>query len=110
MLWRGSSGRVKKKGRVPKNDSIFFTIFQTFTQWPDADASPLHISATITPDFFDLHHHRRMPSRRREDESEWRAILEYFAPAVQIGLTATPKRRTTADTYAYFGEPFTPTR
>jgi type I restriction enzyme R subunit len=39
------------------------------------------------------------------DESNWRAILEYFAPAVQLGLTATPKRRDNVDTYAYFGEP-----
>ncbi len=39
------------------------------------------------------------------DESNWRAILDYFAPAVQLGLTATPKRRDNVDTYAYFGEP-----
>jgi type I restriction enzyme R subunit len=39
------------------------------------------------------------------DESNWRAILDYFAPAVQLGLTATPKRTINADTYAYFGEP-----
>ncbi len=39
------------------------------------------------------------------DESNWRASLEYFAPAVQLGLTATPKRKDNVDTYAYFGEP-----
>ena len=39
------------------------------------------------------------------DESTWRGTLEYFAPAVQLGLTATPKRTGNADTYAYFGEP-----
>ena len=31
--------------------------------------------------------------------------MEYFAPAVQLGLTATPKRTENADTYRYFGEP-----
>jgi type I restriction enzyme R subunit len=31
--------------------------------------------------------------------------MDYFAPAVQLGLTATPKRQENADTYAYFGEP-----
>ena len=31
--------------------------------------------------------------------------MEYFVPAVQLGLTATPKRQNNADTYAYFGEP-----
>ena len=39
------------------------------------------------------------------DEGNWRAILDYFAPAVPLGLTATPKRSLNADTYAYFGEP-----
>ncbi len=39
------------------------------------------------------------------DESNWRSILEYFSPAVQLGLTATPKRKDNVDTYKYFGEP-----
>jgi len=39
------------------------------------------------------------------DESTWRAIMDYFSPAVQLGLTATPKRTINIDTYNYFGEP-----
>jgi type I site-specific restriction endonuclease len=39
------------------------------------------------------------------DESSWRDIMEYFSPAVQLGLTATPKRDVNGDTYKYFGEP-----
>lgn len=39
------------------------------------------------------------------DESSWRAIMDYFSPAVQLGLTATPKRNQNIDTYNYFGEP-----
>jgi type I restriction enzyme R subunit len=39
------------------------------------------------------------------DESNWRGILEYFSPAVQLGLTATPKRNDNVDTYQYFGDP-----
>jgi type I restriction enzyme, R subunit len=31
--------------------------------------------------------------------------MEYFSPAVQLGLTATPKRKDNVDTYKYFGEP-----
>ncbi len=47
-----------------------------------------------------------MPSRRRAGRKAlWRGILDYFAPALQIGLTATPKREINTDTYAYFGEP-----
>jgi len=43
--------------------------------------------------------------RGANDESNWRGIMDYIAPAVQLGLTATPKRKEHADTYAYFGEP-----
>jgi len=39
------------------------------------------------------------------DEGNWRDILDYFSPAVQLGLTATPKRKDNVDTYRYFGEP-----
>ena len=39
------------------------------------------------------------------DEGNWRGIMEYFSPAVQLGLTATPKRDNNVDTYRYFGEP-----
>ncbi len=39
------------------------------------------------------------------DESRWRSILNYFSPAVHLGMTATPKREKNADTYKYFGDP-----
>ncbi len=39
------------------------------------------------------------------DESSWRDIMNYFEPAVQLGLTATPKRDVNVDTYRYFGDP-----
>lgn len=39
------------------------------------------------------------------DESTWRAILNYYSPAVQLGLTATPKRKDNVNTYACFGDP-----
>ena len=39
------------------------------------------------------------------DESNWREILEYFEPAYQLGMTATPLREDNRDTYAYFGNP-----
>ncbi|AML53374.1 hypothetical protein RC74_20835 [Falsihalocynthiibacter arcticus] len=42
---------------------------------------------------------------KAKDESTWGKVLEYFEPAVQLGLTATPKRKVNADTYSYFGEP-----
>ena len=57
------------------------------------------------PDFFDLIIIDECHRGGANDESTWREILEHFSPAVQIGLTATPKRTDNVDTYAYFGEP-----
>jgi type I restriction enzyme, R subunit len=39
------------------------------------------------------------------DDSNWRMILDYFASAVKLGLTATPLRQDNKDSYAYFGNP-----
>jgi len=96
---------IRKKGKVPKNGSIFFTIFQTFMSGPIKDGNPSHYYGDYTKDFFDLIIIDECHRGGAQDESNWRGILEYFAPAVQLGLTATPKRRDNADTYAYFGEP-----
>ncbi|MCF7976994.1 MAG: DEAD/DEAH box helicase family protein [Chromatiaceae bacterium] len=57
------------------------------------------------PDFFDFIIVDKCHRGGANDESQWRGILEHFAPAVQLGLTATPKRKHNADTYGYFGEP-----
>jgi type I site-specific restriction endonuclease len=57
------------------------------------------------PDYFDFIIIDECHRGGANDESNWRAILEYFAPAVQLGLTATPKRQDNVDTYKYFGEP-----
>lgn len=45
-----------------------------------------------------------MNSSARKDGS-WRKILEYFEPARQLGMTATPLREDNRDTYEYFGNP-----
>jgi type I restriction enzyme R subunit len=57
------------------------------------------------PDFFDFIVIDECHRGGANDESNWRGILEYFSPAVQLGLTATPKRKDNVDTYAYFGDP-----
>ena len=96
---------IRKKGKVPKNGSIFFTIFQTFMSGPPKDGHPSPYFGEYPPDFFDFIVIDECHRGGANDESNWRGILEYFAPAVQLGLTATPKRKENADTYAYFGEP-----
>ncbi len=104
-LIRISPDEIRKKKKVPKNGSVFFTIFQTFTSGPPKDGKPAPYFADYPPDFFDLIIIDECHRGGANDESTWRAILEYFKPAVQLGLTATPKRRDNVDTYAYFGEP-----
>ena len=43
------------------------------------------------PDFFDLIIVDECHRGSAKKESNWRKILEYFASATQIGMTATPK-------------------
>ena len=104
-LVRISPDDIKKKGKVPKNGSIFFTIFQTFMSGPPKNGHPSPYFGEYPSDFFDFIIIDECHRGGANDESNWRGILEYFAPAVQLGLTATPKRKDNADTYAYFGEP-----
>ena len=96
---------IRKKGKVPKNGSLFFTIFQTFMSGPMKDGQPSPYFGEYPPDFFDFIVIDECHRGGANDESNWRGILDYFAPAVQLGLTATPKRKDNVDTYAYFGEP-----
>lgn len=98
-------GEIKKKGSVPKNASVFFTIFQTFMSGQGGDGGPAPYFGDYPEDFFDFIIIDECHRGGANDESAWRDILNYFSPAVQLGLTATPKRKNNADTYAYFGEP-----
>ncbi|HNW78114.1 MAG TPA: DEAD/DEAH box helicase family protein [Candidatus Competibacteraceae bacterium] len=121
---------IRKKGKVPKNGSLFFTIFQTFMSGPalrpsiqaqeaQGERNMADVRGELVepqperslyfgeypPDFFDFIVIDECHRGGANDESNWRGILDYFAPAVQLGLTATPKRKDNVDTYAYFGEP-----
>jgi type I restriction enzyme R subunit len=100
-LIRIAPDEIKKKGKVPKNGSIFFTIFQTFM----SGYGDTPYFGDYPPDFFDFIVIDECHRGGANDESTWRAIMDYFSPAVQLGLTATPKRTDNVDTYAYFGEP-----
>lgn len=92
---------IRRQDRVPTNGSIFFTIFQTFMSGPGD--SPYF--GDYPEDFFDLIIIDECHRGGANDESNWRSIMDYFKPAVQLGLTATPKRKDNVDTYRYFGEP-----
>ena len=120
-LVRIKPSEISKKGRVPKNGNIFFTIFQTFMSGTHseeaeefqmvADEDTLYGKSSTANfgqyprDYFDFIIIDECHRGGANDESNWRAILNYFEPATQLGLTATPKRDVNADTYKYFGEP-----
>jgi len=100
-LVRIKPSEIRRHGHVPMNGSIFFTIFQTFMSGPND--TPYF--GEYPKDYFDFIVIDECHRGGANDESNWRAIMEYFSPAVQLGLTATPKRKDNVDTYKYFGEP-----
>lgn len=104
-LVRIKPNEIKKSGKVPTNGSIFFTIFQTFMSGTDAEGQPAPYFGEYPADYFDFIIIDECHRGGANDEGNWRGILEYFSPAVQLGLTATPKRKDNVDTYKYFGEP-----
>lgn len=104
-LARIEPSEILKKGRVPKNASVFFTIFQTFMSGKDDEGNDAPYFGEYPKDFFDLIIIDECHRGGANDESSWRDVLDYFSPAVQLGLTATPKRNDNTDTYRYFGNP-----
>lgn len=91
----------KIQGEAKKGREIYFALYQSLAE----DASRLGLFKQYPPDYFDLIIVDECHRGSAKDESNWRSILEYFKPAVQIGMTATPKRRDNVDTYEYFGNP-----
>ena len=100
-LVRLTPEEIRKRGGVPTNGSVFLTIFQTFMSGPGG--TPFF--GDYPKDFFDFVVIDECHRGGANDESSWRDILTHFSSAVQLGLTATPKRRDNVDTYAYFGDP-----
>jgi len=96
---------IKKRGKVPTNGSIFFTIFQTFMSGMDEEKNVEPYFGEYPEDFFDLIIIDECHVAGANIDGTWRKILDYFSPAVKLGLTATPKRSGNVDTYEYFGEP-----
>lgn len=101
------SVKIRQAGvrNVPKNAAVFFTIFNTFMQGKDDNGDDCPYFGDYPSDFFDLIIIDECHRGGANDEGAWQDILKHFNPAVQLGLTATPKRTDNVDTYKYFGEP-----
>lgn len=91
----------RRNGVVPTNAHIFFAIYQAIAEREDIGG----YYREYPSDFFDLIIIDECHRGAANNEGSWRAILEHFAPAVHLGLTATPKRTDNIDTYSYFGQP-----
>jgi type I restriction enzyme, R subunit len=88
-------------GNAIKSREIYFAIYQALAK----DERRPGLYKEYAPDFFDLIIVDECHRGSARDESNWREILEYFSPATQLGMTATPLREDNRDTYIYFGNP-----
>lgn len=93
--------RWKIEGEAIKSREIYFAIYQAIAK----DERRPGLYREYSRDFFDLIIVDECHRGSARDESNWREILEYFEPAYQIGITATPLREDNRDTYRYFGNP-----
>lgn len=98
----------KRGGKVPTNANIFFAIYQALVggKQDEEDSASEFLEEQYykkyAADFFDLIIIDECHRGGARQEGNWAEILKYFDSAVQIGLTATPKRDDNVDTYKYF--------
>jgi len=90
-----------ERGKANKSREMYFATYQAIAE---DDRRP-GLYREYDPDFFDLIIVDEAHRGSARDDSNWRKILEYFEPAYQLGLTATPLREENRDTYEYFGNP-----
>jgi type I restriction enzyme R subunit len=93
--------RWKIEGMANKSREMYFSTYQSIAE----DERRPGLFKEFSRDFFDLIIVDECHRGSARDESKWRGILEYFEPAYQIGMTATPLRDDNRDTYSYFGNP-----
>ena len=86
-------------GDVSQSRDMYFGIYQALSTASE------DVFRQYRPDFFDLIIIDECHRGSSRDESSWRAVLDYFEPAVQFGMTATPLREESRDSYEYFGNP-----
>ncbi|HXH12354.1 MAG TPA: DEAD/DEAH box helicase family protein [Alphaproteobacteria bacterium] len=92
--------RWKIQGEAIQSREMYFATYQAIAK----DERRPGLYRDYSPEFFDLIIVDECHRGSARDESNWREILEYFAPTYQLGMTATPLREDNRDTYAYFGD------
>ena len=89
---------------------VYFSLYQQLAagnddQEEDINNTIIKLKQLFRSDFFDLIIVDECHRGSAKKESTWRKILEYFASATQIGMTATPKETKYISNIDYFGEP-----
>lgn len=92
---------LDKQRRIDPAYEVYLGLYQAITGPEESQK----LFREFSPDFFDLIVVDECHRGSAADDSAWREILEYFASATQIGLTATPKETKYVSNIAYFGEP-----
>ncbi|HYE19737.1 MAG TPA: DEAD/DEAH box helicase family protein [Tepidisphaeraceae bacterium] len=92
--------RHKIESEAIQSREMYFAIYQAIAK----DERRPGLYREYPPDFFDLIIIDECHRGSANEQGSWREILEYFAPAYQLGMTATPKRQDNVDTYKYFGD------
>lgn len=93
--------RWKIEGEAVKSREMYFATYQAIAK----DERRPGLYKQYPRDFFDLIIVDECHRGSARDASNWRDILEWFEPAFQLGMTATPLREDNRDTYLYFGNP-----
>lgn len=91
---------IVRNRKVDKSYEIYLALYQGLTGDGDKD-----VFRQFSPGFFDLIIVDECHRGSAKENSEWRAVLDYFSAATQIGLTATPKETKDISNIDYFGEP-----
>jgi type I restriction enzyme, R subunit len=92
---------LDRQRRIDPSYEIYLGLYQALTG-PDERQK---LYREFSPDFFDLIVVDECHRGSAAEDSAWREILEYFAGAAQLGLTATPKETKYVSNIHYFGEP-----
>ena len=97
----GDARHKIENGVIVTSREMYFSTYQAIAR----DERRPGLYKEFPPDFFDMIVIDECHRGSSRDDSNWREILEYFRPAVQLGMTATPLREDNKDSYAYFGTP-----
>jgi type I restriction enzyme R subunit len=92
--------KVRNRDMDPSYE-IYIALYQAVS----GNEEDKNIYRQFSRGFFDLVVIDECHRGSAREASAWREILDYFEPAIQLGLTATPKETTEVSTLSYFGGP-----